>query len=76
MHLSSSKSNHWHIAAIHPVPDTAQSTMAESGNNSRSPDQIFTSADRIRQLNEIDKVSKLPTLWRSESCDNVHPTRR
>ncbi|PYH76516.1 hypothetical protein BO82DRAFT_359042 [Aspergillus uvarum CBS 121591] len=29
--------------------------MAESGNNSRSPDQIFTSADRIRQLNEIDK---------------------
>ncbi|RAL12111.1 mediator of RNA polymerase II transcription subunit 11 [Aspergillus homomorphus CBS 101889] len=34
--------------------------MADSGNNSRSPDQIFTSADRIRQLNEIDKdVAKL-----------------
>ncbi|PYH49996.1 mediator of RNA polymerase II transcription subunit 11 [Aspergillus saccharolyticus JOP 1030-1] len=34
--------------------------MAETGNSSKSPDQVFTSADRIRQLNEIDKdVAKL-----------------
>ena len=32
-----------------------ENTMTES-NDSGEPFQVFTSADRIRQLNEIDKV--------------------
>lgn len=38
----------------------------ENDKEPGQPDQVFTSADRIRQLNDVDKVKRKETLRRGE----------